>query len=196
VKPLFQIRQINISEIDAYEKIPMSFRVDSVFDVEIVDQALGGFRLTERVVDEPWVKDYLAEGHTALPGWIDDFDGANWTFFLAEEDGHPIGGATAASRTPSMHMLDGRDDLAVLADIRINPLNQRSGIAKALVNRVIEWSRDEGLTQLKIETQNINVPGCRFYASMGCELRGVVHHAYYEGPDMKDEIMFLWWLDL
>ena len=193
---MFQIRQISISEIDVYEKIQMKFRVDSVFDVEIVDQGLGGYRLTERTVAEPWVKDYLAEGHTALPGWIDNFDGANWAYFVAEEDGHPIGGATVASRTPIMNMCDGRDDLAVLADIRVHPLNQHSGVATALVNRVIEWSRSEGLTQLKIETQNINVPGCKFYASIGCELRGIVHHAYDENPDLKEEIMFLWWIDL
>ena len=174
----------------------MQFRVDSVFDVNVVDQGLGGYRLTERAVTEPWVKDYLAEGHTVLPGWIDNFDGRNWAFFLAEEDGHPIGGATVASRTPGTIMLDGRDDLAVLWDIRVNPLNQHNGVATALVNRVIEWSRAEGLSQLKIETQNINVPGCRFYASMGCELRGIVHHAYDESPELKDEIMFLWWLNL
>ena len=193
---MFQIRQINISEIAVYEKIPMKFRVDSVFDVEIVDQGFGGYRLTERSVDEPWVKDYLAIEHTALPTWIDDFNGDGWAFFLAEDDGIPIGGATVASRTPSANMLDGRDDLAVLWDIRVNPLNQHGGVATALVNRVIEWSRAEGLAQLKIETQNINVPGCRFYASMGCELRGIVHHAYDENPKLKDEIMFLWWLDL
>jgi len=193
---LFQIRQIGVDEMDVYEKIPMRFRVDSVFDVEIVDQGLGGYRITEQAVAEPWVKDYLAEGHAALPAWIDDFDGTNWAFFLAEEDGHAIGGATVASRTPDANMLDGRDDLAVLWDLRVNPLNQHSGVAKALVNRAIEWSRDEGLTQLKIETQNVNVPACRFYASMGCELRGVVHHAYEDEPDLKDEIMFLWWLDL
>ena len=196
MKSLFQIRQINIPEIDAYEKIPMSFRVDSVFDVEIVNSGLGGFRLTERPVADPWVKDYLAIEHTVLPGWIDDFTGEGWAFFLAEVDGMPIGGATVASRTPSANMLDGRDDLALLWDIRVYPLHQHSGVATALVNRVIEWSKAEGLTQLKIETQNINVPGCRFYASMGCELRGVVHHAYAEDPDLKDEIMFLWWLDL
>ena len=63
---IVQIRQINISEIDVYEKIPMCLRVESVFGVEIVDQGLGGYRLTQRVVAEPWVKDYLALEHKAL----------------------------------------------------------------------------------------------------------------------------------
>jgi len=36
---------------------------------------------------------------------------------------------------------------------------------------------------LKVETQNINVPACRFYAKQGCVLRAVHPHAYSEFPD-------------
>jgi GNAT superfamily N-acetyltransferase len=193
---LFQIRQIGIDEIDVYERIPMRFTVDSYFDVSLQNGGLDGFRITERRVRDPWVKDYLAQGHTALPGWIDHFDGAGWAYFLAEDGDEPVGGAAIASRTPSMYMLDGRDDLAVLVDIRVHPMRQRSGVATALVALAIKWARDEGLSQLKIETQNINVPGCRFYASLGCELRGVQSYAYASDTALKDEIMFLWWLDL
>jgi len=42
---------------------------------------------------------------------------------------------------------------------------------------------------LKVESQNINVPACRFYDAQGCELRAVQHGAY---PDLPDEVQLLW----
>ena len=46
---------------------------------------------------------------------------------------------------------------------------------------------------MKIETQNINVPACRFYARQGCRLSAIVSHAYAEFPD---EIQLIWRLAL
>ena len=46
---------------------------------------------------------------------------------------------------------------------------------------------------LKIETQDDNVPACRFYAAKGCELRGIHHGMYVEYPD---EVQLLWYLNL
>jgi len=49
---------------------------------------------------------------------------------------------------------------------------------------------------LKVETQNINVPGCRFYAKQGCEL-GAIHRYGYAGcPDIAHEAMLFWYLEL
>jgi hypothetical protein len=44
-----------------------------------------------------------------------------------------------------------------------------------------------------VETQNINVPACRFYARQGCVL-GAIHPDAY--PDLPDEVQLLWWLEL
>ena len=46
---------------------------------------------------------------------------------------------------------------------------------------------------MKVETQNINVPACRFYARMGCELGTIDRFAY---PDLPGETQLLWHLDL
>ena len=50
-------------------------------------------------------------------------------------------------------------------------------------------------THLKIETQNINVPGCRFYASQGCRL-GEINQFGYADPRVSHETMLVWYLDL
>ena len=51
------------------------------------------------------------------------------------------------------------------------------------------------------ETQNTNVPACRFYARQGCRL-GATHRFAYAGSGhgsddpVAQEAMLLWYLDL
>ena len=67
------------------------------------------------------------------------------------------------------------------------------GIGSALFEGVETWARAHRCRQLKVETQNINVPACGFHTRRGCELRAV-HHAAY--PDLPAEIQLLWYKDL
>jgi hypothetical protein len=46
---------------------------------------------------------------------------------------------------------------------------------------------------MKVETQDINVPACRFYAKHGFALRAADCFAY---PTLPDETMLLWYKDL
>lgn len=55
------------------------------------------------------------------------------------------------------------------------------------------WARARGCRQLKVETQNVNVAACRFYARQGCVLTSVHHNAY---PGLPDEIQLLWYKNL
>ena len=92
-------------------------------------------------------------------------------------------------------MLAGRDDIAVLWDIRVHPDHRRSGIGTALFAEVVKWSRQKSCKYLKIETQNINVPACRFYAKQGCRLGEINRFAYIE-PRVAHEVMLVWYLNL
>ena len=46
---------------------------------------------------------------------------------------------------------------------------------------------------MKVETQNVNVPACRFYARQGCVLGAINRFAY---PDLPDEVQLLWYKTL
>jgi GNAT superfamily N-acetyltransferase len=89
-------------------------------------------------------------------------------------------------------MLEGRRDLSVLWDIRVAPDARGRGVGSALFERVEAWALAQRCRQLRVETQNINVPACGFYARHGCELRAA-HPAY---PDLPNEIQLLWYKDL
>jgi hypothetical protein len=56
-----------------------------------------------------------------------------------------------------------------------------------------EIARQRQCRWLDIETQNVNVGACRFYARQGCELRGIHPRTYVEFPD---EVQLLLYYDL
>ena len=75
-------------------------------------------------------------------------------------------------------MLGGRDDVAVLWDIRVSPRERGRGTGSALFRAAGDWAGARGFRWLKIETQNVNVPACRFYQKMGCTLGAIDRFAY------------------
>jgi GNAT superfamily N-acetyltransferase len=139
------------------------------------------------------MKDYDAVDGEGPLHWSHRFDVSNWTLFTARVAGSRVGGATVAFDTPKLTMLEGRRDLSVLWDIRVAPNARGKGIGSALFEKVEMWARAHRCRQLKVETQNINVPACGFYARHGCELRAVNHAAY---PELPEEIQLIWYKDL
>ena len=140
----------------------------------------------------------LAVGHAARPlGRASDIETVRGDLVnrMAFDAIAPVGGAAVAWRSPKVHMLEGRDDLAVLWDFRVHPDYRRKGIGTALFRRAAQWARSKGCKQLKIETQNVNVPACRFYAAQRCHLGRIDRYGYAE-PDIAHETMLIWYLDL
>jgi GNAT superfamily N-acetyltransferase len=173
-------------------QIPISFRVTCVLDVAGPDGA-GAFALSERVLDAPYFKDYDAIDGEGPTTWPRRFDVARWGVIFARSAGRAVGAAVIAFDTPGVTMLEGRADLAVLWDLRVAPDARGLRIGSALFRAAEAWARARGCTQLKVETQNVNVPACRFYVSQGCVLGGADRHAY---PALPGEIQLLWYRDL
>lgn len=170
-----------------YAAIPIAFTVTSRLPAQ---PGLGGsFSLSEHRVDQPYIKDYDAVSERPQD-WADRFDTSGWRMLLAHLDGEVAGGATVDFGGSGLDMLEGRSDQAVLWDIRVAPAFQRRGVGRALVGAAEAWARARGCVELKVETQNINVAACRFYAALGCQLRVVRANAY---PDCPGEDQFLWY---
>ena len=176
-----------------YAEVPIAFTVRSRFHVEPVDRGLGGWTLTEERVEPPYEKDYDRYCDGDLVRWLRRWDISHWAVISATDGPTRVGGAVAGYNTPGAHMEEGRDDLAVLWDIRVRPERRGEGIGSRLFRRAAEWARQQGCERLKVETQNINVPACRFYPAQGCQLRAVHPNAY---PELPHEVQLLWYLDL
>ena len=192
-----EIQEVGPDLLSRYAAIPIRFKVESVLRVQAADQGVGGLALVEEKIESPYVKDYDSQGPEAGPlHWSRYFDVSRWQFFLAMAGERPRGGATLAMNTPGLNMLENRPDLAVLWDIRVHPDARGRGIGSRLFRRAADRARQLGYRQLKIETQNVNVPACRFYAAQGCTL-GVIHrYAYAAYPNVAHEAMPLWYLEL
>ena len=173
--------------------VPIRFRVESRFRVEPVRAGLGGWTLTEEVVHPPYLKDYDADEEEDPSRWLHRWDTSNWGVFAALDGDRRLGGAVVAWKTPDLHMLEGGDELAALWDIRVGPERRREVVGSALFQSVVDWAQAKKCRWLKVETQNINLPACRFYARQGCELRAIHRDAYHELPD---EVQLLWYKDL
>lgn len=180
-----EVRDEPIAALAAHGGVSTAFEVRSVFSVEVRD----GFALVERAVDTPWIKDYDADRDNVPARWATRFDVRNWGLVSAWDGATRVGGAVIAFDTPGLDMLERRRDLAVLWDIRLAPDWRGRGVGARLFRAAEDWARERGCLRIDVETQNINVPACRFYAAMGCELRRIDRFAY---PDLPDEIELLW----
>ena len=194
-----EVLPVNTEALAEYSTIPSRVEVRSRLSVDLLNNGLGGIVLHEEEVVLPYVKDYdslaLAIEGEGLTRWLRKFDTNNWALFLAREDGVLVGGATAAFRTPQVHMLGSRDDIAVLWDIRVRPEHHRSGIGSSLFAEAAKWSKERNCKYLKVETQDVNVPACLFYVRQGCRL-GEINRFAYTDPRVASEVMLVWYLEL
>jgi GNAT superfamily N-acetyltransferase len=168
--------------------------VESIYKVEQIKNSL---QLVESPVETPFLRDYNAIGHDTPSAWAKELDLSNWGIFVAMDGEQPIGGATVALDGlvfPVRHMQ--RKDLAVLWDIRVHPDHQSRGVGTALFHHAADWARVQGCGQLGIETDSSNIPACKFYARMGCELGGILKYGYSGVPKISEYAMLLWYLDL
>jgi GNAT superfamily N-acetyltransferase len=176
-----------------YARIPISFEVRSAFRIRLLKQGLGGVTLSEQTVAKPWVKDYDAFEGEGPTRWVEHWDIRNWGVISAFVDNARVGGCTIAYDTPGVDKLEGRKDIAALWDIRIHPDHRHQGIGTKLMDAAVAWAVQHRCRLLKVETQNINVPACRFYAKCGFTLGLVNRYAYSAFPD---EVELVWYREL
>jgi len=118
---------------------------------------------------------------------------SNWGVFMAFIEERHVGGTIVV---PGRYVGDLDESFAQLFDIRIHPDVRRCGISTGLLRYIADWARQHGCEQLKIETQNTNVPACKFYAGQGCELWHIERYAYMGYPESEHETRLLWYLKL
>jgi GNAT superfamily N-acetyltransferase len=187
-----EIVEENAAALADYARIPIAFDVNSVVEARQSGTS-GDFTLDERPLSTPYVKDYDALPNNGPLAWTKRFDITNWGFLAAWSNGSRVGGATVVHHFAGIEMLEARDDLAVLWDIRVMPDLRGKGIGSALLAGVERWANERNAPWLKAETQNVNVPACRFYARHGFVLKAANEFAY---PDLPGEIQLLWYKEI
>jgi GNAT superfamily N-acetyltransferase len=171
----------DVASLDAYATIPVRFDVRSVARARKTASS-SDFVFEERSLPIPFVKDYDAVPGNSPLGWPRRFDVSGWGFLAARSNGVRVGGAAILISTSEK-------DLAELWDLRVSPDARGEGVGSALLESAECWASHRGARRLQAETQNINVPACRFYAQHGFTLEVVNDFAY---PNLPGETQFLW----
>lgn len=182
----------DFADLAQYESVPTAFTVTSQLRVDVVQGGLGGFALHEETV-EPYIKDYDSEEEFRPSRWARQWDTLGWQVFMAFDGEQCVGGATLA--WPPQPVVTAVVDVhtGCLWDLRVHPAYRGRGIGRQLFGRVAAAARGRDRRRLVIETQNTNVPACRFYARQGCVLGGLHRHAY---AGLPHETQLLWYLEL
>jgi GNAT superfamily N-acetyltransferase len=188
-----QIIEIGPDRLSEYSLVPSRLIVRTILRLELVNGGLGGMLFREEPAEHTYTKDYDKDGEPPTE-WPKQFDLRNWGFLLGLDDKRVIAGATIAYDTNGVKMLEERRNLAVLWDIRVHP--DWRGVGIPLFKQAVKWCREHGCRQMKIETQNVNVPACRFYQRMGCRLGEIRRFGYMGRANISHEVMLCWYLDL
>ena len=181
--------EIGIDQLDEYGNIPFYYDTNKKYELIKIDNGLGGIKF--ELVDVP---EFHKDFGTRTSRWKELFDLKNWKFFVAyNEENKMIAGCVVATKTNNCIMLEKRDDLAVLWDIRVSDKYKHQGIGQKLFNMAKEYAVNNGFKQLKVECQNTNPAAVNFYHKQGMILRAINEYAY---PDCPNEVQLLWYLDL
>ncbi len=182
-----------IQSLHEYGEVSIAFSVRRILEAVPINNGRGGLLLREQVVDVPKEKNYDSLPGNSPADWTKRFDVSRWGLIVARSEGRRVGGAVIAFDCLDASMLEGRSDLALLWDIRVQPSLRGRGTGSALFHAAESWAIERQCRLMKIETQNTNVEACRFYARQGCTLGAVNRFAY---PELPDEVQLLWYKKL
>jgi GNAT superfamily N-acetyltransferase len=181
-----ELEDPGINDWTDYARVPIAFQVSRTL---VPASDLNPLAFREKSVDSPWWKDY-----DTIPGchpltWPQQFDTSSWRVFSAWHGSRKVGGMVLIPGPSDFEMLEGRENLVLVWDLRVRPEWRGKGIGSALLRAAEQWAKSRGCAELKVETQNSNVAACGLYSRMGFTLRIVDPTAY---PGL-DEIRMLWY---
>jgi streptothricin acetyltransferase len=118
------------------------------------------------------------------------FDDSGPTIFFAE-----VGAMHASPLLAGrIKMLRWWNRFAYVEDLVVNPGYRGMGIGRALLERGIQWARENSFPGVMLETQDDNVPACTLYQSCGFVLCGFDRNVYKAiNPNTKETALY-WYL--
>ena len=106
--------------------------------------------------------------------------------FFAEVD-------RSAKPTGQIKLIPWWNKFAYVEELVVDTEWRGKGVGYALMSRAIEWAKQQGFPGLTLETQDNNVPACKFYEKCGFVLSGFDLYAY-KNLDNPSEIALYWYL--
>ena len=181
------IRPMTEADIPRLAEIRPGFVSATVLDVERLGSGIeAGWRLVERRLEQPFDKgtgyDFDPTEQRNILGRLRRGDGLH---LVVEQAGRLVGVLDVVP--------ENWNNTAWVWNLMLDHDVRRQGLGRDLFIRAVDWARRQGYRALVFETQSNNVPACRFYAAMGCELEGI-RTAYYTNDDLARREVALFWI--
>lgn len=171
------LREIDQSDLHDANQCDGAFTVDSKLVLHVENGILGYSVLGV----EPYRKQYVFEERD-YSNYIANPD---QTVYFAYRDGHLAGQIVLMKHWNAYAWIN---DFAVGVEFR------RCGVGRALMQKAVDWAKAKQLPGIMLETQDVNVPACRFYEKFGFTLRGFDTYLYKGLNPIIDEIALYWYL--
>jgi len=171
------IREIEKDNLQDAGKCDAAFTVDS----KLVLRAEDGVIRYSIVNIAPYRKQYIFE----TKDYSTYISNPDKIVYFADTDGQLAGQINVVKHWNAFAWID---DFAV--DVRF----RRRGIGRAMMQKVVDWAKEKNLPGIMLETQDVNVPACRFYENFGFTLRGFDTYLYKGLTPSTDEIALYWYL--
>ena len=164
------IREIDKDTLQDANQCNGDFTVDSKLILHVED----GVIHYSVVRVQPYVKQYGFE----QDDYSDFISNSESTVYFAYVDGL-LAGQIVLKRN--------WNNYAWINDFVVDVEFRRHGIGCALMQQAVVWAKDKQLPGIMLETQDVNVPACRFYEKFGLTLRGFDTHLYTgSSPDTNE----------
>jgi ribosomal protein S18 acetylase RimI-like enzyme len=170
------IRQMDSRSLDQVDRFNRNSMVNSHLMLQIQDN-----KISYSIIPvEPYEKILSVdpEDYTTF------IDNPQKVIFFADVDGKPAG---------QIKLIPWWNKFAYVEELTVNTEFRGQGVGRALMNRAIQWAREQGFPGLTLETQDNNVPACKFYEKCGFILGGFDLYAY-KHLDNPSEIALYWYL--
>ncbi|ANF97479.1 GNAT family N-acetyltransferase [Paenibacillus bovis] len=135
---------------------------------------------TEELYDKPYPKEYEDEN-------IDDsyINNTHKAVFFYYSDHHCVG---------QIRLRVSWNGYAFIEDLGICQSWRQKGIGSLLLDQAIEWARQNKLIGLALETQDVNLSACRFYARKGFVIGGIDTMLYSKFSTAHEKAIFWYYM--
>ncbi len=177
-KSIITIHELSAETLSAVHRCNGAFTIDSRLVLHAED---GVIRYTIEPVAPPRQKRYPPES--------DDY-----AAYLTSPDKTIFFAYCAGELAGQIILCKYWNGYAYIQDIAVDAAFRGRGVGQALMDRAVAWAKERALPGLMLETQDINVPACRFYARYGFILGGFDIYLYRGLDPATDEIALYWYL--
>ena len=171
-----QIRQMDSQSIQQVDQFNRNSMVNSHLVLHVQDNKISHSILPV----EPYEKILTVDAED----YVTFIDNPQKVIFFADVDGKPVG---------QIKMVPWWNKFAYVEELVVDTEFRGKGVGSALMTRAIEWAKEQGFPGVTLETQDNNVPACKFYERCGFVLAGFDLYAYRH-LDNPSEIALYWYL--